>query len=379
MLRFLLVAALLLVHAHRAQALEHVKFTQGDQEISISGELQLTAQDGGLLMLDRDGRLWTIEPNQLIERKSDDEAFQPSTQQEAAKQLLAELPSGFDVHTTAHYVIAHNTSRAYAQWVGALYERLYAAFTNYWKQRGFKLHEPKLPLVAIVFASKNSYIPQVQDELGDAAGLIVGYYSLKSNRINMYDLTGLESIRQADDRRGSAAQISRMLARPEAEPMVATIIHEATHQIAFNCGLQTRLSDVPVWLSEGLAIYFESPDLSSSKGWRTIGAVHRTRLAQFRAFLHRRPADSLLSLIMNDDRIRDPRQAGDAYAEAWALNYYLIRQRPKQYVSYLQTMAAKQPLVFDSPDERLKEFKAAFGQDLAALETDFLRYIERVR
>jgi len=161
--------------------------------------------------------------------------------------------------------------------------------------------------------------------------------------------------------------------------MVATLIHEATHQIAFNCGLHARYADIPLWVSEGLAVYFESPDLGSAKGWRTIGAVHRSRLAQFRDYLARRPTDSLLSLVANDDRIRDPRQAVDAYAEAWALNYYLIRQKPKQYIKYLQTLAEKGPLVWDQPETRLQEFRRAFGVGMTELDADFLRYMQKVR
>ena len=96
-----------------------------------------------------------------------------------------------------------------------------------------------------------------------------------------------------------------MLAQPQAEPLVATIIHEATHQIAFNCGLQTRFADIPLWVSEGIAVYFETPDLTNSKGWKEIGAVNRPRLDRFREYLTRRPADSLSTLISDDTRLRD--------------------------------------------------------------------------
>ena len=120
--------------------------------------------------------------------------------------------------------------------------------------------------------------------------------------------------------------------------MVATVIHEATHQIAFNCGLQTRFADIPLWVSEGVAVYFEAPDFSNSKGWRTIGEVNRPRLGAFRQYAGRRTNGSLRSLIADDKRFRDPRQAADAYAEAWALNYFLIRQKPKEYAAYLQEL-----------------------------------------
>lgn len=162
-----------------------------------------------------------------------------------------------------------------------------------------------------------------------------------------------------------------MLSRPEVEQLVATIIHEATHQIAFNSGLQTRFADIPLWVSEGLAVYFETPDLQSSKGWRTIGAVNANRLARFREYLPKRPAGSLESLVMDDKRIRDTRTALDAYAEAWALNYYLIHNHPRKYLAYLEMLSSKKPLVWDKPEARLQQFRESFGDDLEAARHRF--------
>ncbi len=170
-----------------------------------------------------------------------------------------------------------------------------------------------------------------------------------------------------------------MLAQPQAEQTVATIVHEATHQIAFNSGLQTRFADIPLWVSEGLAVYFETPDLQSAKGWRSIGAVNRPRLDRFREFQPNRQTDSLKSLVADDKRIRDPRQALDAYAEAWALNYYLLNQKPKQYLRYLQMLSTKTPMVPDDPETRLEELQNSLGVDLTKLDADFLRYTQKMR
>ncbi len=360
-------------------ALEYVTLRSDGRERTLSGQLVVTAEDGGLLLMTRDGTLWTIEPKQLVSRKQDAEAFRPLSRDELAEQLLSELPSGFEIYSTHHYLICHNTSREYAAWCGALFERLYKGFANFWTRKGFKLHDPEFPLVAIVFNTPASYTKHARSELGNSTESIVGYYSLRSNRVTMYDLTGLESLRSADDRRGSAAQINKMLDRPEVEQLVATIIHEATHQIAFNSGLQTRFADIPLWVSEGIAVFFETPDLRSPKGWRTIGAVNGNRLARFREYLAVRPAASLKSLVCDDKRIRDTRSALDAYAEAWALNYYLIHHHPKEYVAYLQMLSQKEPLLWDDPEARLQEFQAAFGDNLGQLDADFLRQMQKLR
>jgi len=381
MLKHLLVAVgLSIAWATTAvQAVEHLVIDRDGQRQSLSGQVVVTAQDGGLLLLAGDGTLWTIEPNQIVERRADAEPFQPLSRDALSKQLLRELPSGFEVHSTHHYLICHNTSREYAAWCGALFERLYKAFVNYWSRKGLKLHEPEMPLIAVVFDSPQSYAQYSASELGEAADSIVGYYSLRTNRIAMYDLAGVESLRAAGDRRGTAAHINRMLSRPEAEQLVATIIHEATHQIAFNSGLQTRFADIPLWVSEGLAAYFETPDLQSAKGWRTIGAVNPTRLARFRQYMAHRPSGSLASLIADDKRIRDTRTALDAYAEAWALNYYLLHNHTRKYMAYLQQLSAKKPLLWDEPAARLQAFRDAFGDDLDQLDADFVRQIQRLR
>ncbi len=360
-------------------ALDHVTMRRDGKEKSVEGQVVVTAEDGGLLLMTSDGTLWAIEPDQLVRHEQDKHPFHALSRDELARQLLSELPAGFEVYTTHHYLICHNTSREYAAWCGALFERLYKAFTNFWSRKGMKLHEPDFPLVAVVFNSRESYGNYAKGELGESAESIIGYYSLRSNRVTMYDLTGIESLRSPGDRRGSPAQINAVLARPEAEQIVATIIHEATHQIAFNSGLQTRFADIPLWVSEGIAVYFETPDLQNAKGWRTIGAVNESRLVRFREYLAHRPADSLKSLICDDKRLRDARTALDAYAEAWALNYYLIHQHPKQYLAYLQMLAQKKQFFWDDPAARLKEFQAAFGDNLGQLDADFVRQMQKLR
>jgi hypothetical protein len=342
------------------------------------GQIKVTAKDGGVLLLAADGTLWAVEPKDLVSRTSDDEPFEPLAREALARQIIAELPGGFDVLSTRHYTICYNTSRDYAAWCAALFERLYKGFTNFWTRKGFKLEEPEFPLVAIVFDSRESYAKYSEGELGKAAASIVGYYSLRTNRVTMYDLTGQESLR-AGVARGNSAQINRIVSQPEMEALVSTVIHEATHQIAFNCGLQTRYADIPLWVSEGIAVYFETPDLNTDKGWRTIGAVNGSRLERFREYLNARPQGSLKSLIADDKRFRDTRNALDAYAEAWALNYYLIRQHPKQYVAYLKMLSEKKQLLWDDPEERTKEFQAAFGDNLGQLDADFVRQIQKLR
>ena len=377
--RFSLAIAVFAALASGLRAVDRVVRKADGREQQLAGRVVVEAGDGGLLVQTPDGALWAVEPDQLGERTEDEAPFEPLDAKALAAQLQKELPAGFDVHATAHFVIAHDTSREYAQWVGSLFERLYRGFHNYWTQRGLALHEPEFPLAAIVFRDKAAYEAFTRAELKSGAGSIVSFYSLQSNRIAMYDLTGLQALGGGrGGRRGSPGEINQLLARPEAEAAVATIVHEATHQLAYNCGLHRRFADIPLWVAEGLAVYFETPDLKAGKGWRSIGAINRNRLDQFRKYQLDRPRDSLRTLLADDKRFRDGRTSLDAYAEAWALNYYLLKQRPKEYVAYLKRLSEKRPMVWDDADERLGEFRGAFGE-LESVDAELLKLMQRVK
>jgi hypothetical protein len=358
--------------------MDQVTFRRGGKTIEVTGR-PLAEVKEGLLLLAQDGVIWAIKPEEQTERIDDGRPFQPYSRDEIAKRLLEGLPQGFRVHKTAHYLIFHDTSPAYAQWCGALFEQLYTAFTTFWTRKGFELRQPEFPLVAIVFADKSSYLKFTRPDLGDRGESIIGYFGLTTNRMTMYDLTGVGGQGHGSGRGRTVAQINQVLAQSEAARTVATIIHEATHQLAFNCGLQVRLSDCPVWFSEGVAEYFETPDLRSAKGWKGIGQnVNAPRLEQFQQYLGSRPANSLETLLRDDARLLDPKQSLNAYAEAWALTYFLIRQHPKQYVAYVTMLSKKKPHVQDDAQTRLDEFRRAFGP-LDSVDAEFLRYLGRLR
>jgi hypothetical protein len=360
-----------------ARAVDRVTVRREGEKTHITGKTLIEAQDGGVLLMAPNGVLWNVPPDELVERTRDETNFAPLSADELAADVLRQLPEGFEYYKTAHYVICYSTTREYAQWCGSLFERLYRGFTNFWRNKGFELHDPEFPLVAIVFDDRRAYQAHARPVLKGATEAVTGYYSLETNRMTMYDLTGTQAMRDRSERLSTAEQVNVILSQPRAERNVATVVHEATHQIAFNCGLQTRYADIPLWVSEGIAVYFETPDLTSNKGWRGIGNVNALRLAQFRQYLGSRPADSIATLVADDKRFRDIKQATAAYAEAWALNYYLLKARSKQYVAYLQRLAAKPPLVWDGPEKRLQEFQEVFG-DLEQLNIDLLRQIDKL-
>lgn len=366
--------------APSAHAVDHVTFRRqaGRDEVHLEGRIAVEAVDKSMLFQTADGGLFAITAEQVTKRSTDAAPFKPISSDAIGKQLLASLPAGFDIHRTRNYVIAYNSNKAYAQWVGALFERLHRAFHTFWQGKGLKLAEPEFPLCVFVFADEESYAAYVKQQYGESVSKLAAFYALNTNHVTLYDLTGVGALRREGNRRGNPGQINEMLSHADAAKNVATVVHEAFHQLQFNCGLSQRYADVPLWVAEGLAMYFETPDLKSAQGWRTIGAVHYGRLSDFQRYLPGRPAASLKSLVVEDARFRDARGAVSAYAEAWAMNHFLMQRHTKEYIAYLKLVAEKPPAITQTPEERLKEFTTAFG-DLDTLDAEFLRHTQSLR
>lgn len=354
--------------------LERITIRDGAGTREVEGAVVVEAADGGLLVERADQRYEVLQPAAIRARAPIEALDLPATPRELGQRVLAELPAGFDLHLTRHYVVCFNTSRDYARWAASLFERLQEAFRTYWTHAGVPVVAPPHPLIVLVFDTQAEYERYAVRDLGAAAGQIVGYYNLLSNRVATYDLTGSDALRAVSPR-GARRGAAEILTRPEAAGLVSTVIHEATHQMAFNCGLHARLAPVPVWVSEGIATYFETPDLRSRTGWRGIGTVNRHRLARFRETY--RPGE-LDTIVRADDRFRDVTAAPEAYAVAWSLTWFLLETRRPQFVRYLETLAAKRPFAADGPDLRLEEFANAFAGSPAALEPALVRHMERL-
>ncbi|MEM9644299.1 MAG: DUF1570 domain-containing protein [Planctomycetota bacterium] len=321
---------------------------------TVHGEILVEARDGGVMLQGDDGRIWTFQPEQIQQRSNDGIPLAPIDESEISRRLLKELPSGFQIHRTSNYVIAHNTNGQYVRQVGTLFEQLNRGFFTFWKNQKWKLERPRFPLVGLVFANRRDFLEYAQPDIGDMAKSVIGYYHLESNRMVTFRV-------------------------PNLERNVATVIHEATHQIAYNCGLQQRFADNPMWVSEGLATFFEAPDFTNPRGWRNIGRVNEVNLGRWRRYMRSRPQNSLTTLIADDKRFRGSAATETAYAECWALTYFLLKTRRDEYVGYLQELSEGKPLVALSGKERVAMFERIFGSTIEQIDQELVRFIGRIQ
>jgi hypothetical protein len=351
----------------------------GDRQRSIEGRIVVEAVDGGLLVELADQRYRPLQPSEIVSREP-----LPQPPQEAGRDLgrrvLAELPAGFDLHVTKHYVLCFGTSREYAKWAAAVFERLHETFGNYWRRAGVDLHDTddaSRPLVVVIFADRHGYETHAARDVGSAADRVVGYYNLLTNRVVTYDLTAADA-RPAGGGGGGGRSGRRgleFLAQPESALLVSTLVHEATHQMAFNSGMHRRLAPVPLWVSEGIATTFEPADLRHQSGWRGLGSINRPRLDRFRKAYH---PGCLEAVVATDDAFRAADTAIDAYAMAWALAWFLMETRRDDFVGYLRGLAGREPLTEYPREERLRDFAAAFGGTPAEIEPALVRAMARI-
>ena len=305
-------------------------------------------------LLGRDGRLWAFNPAEARDFKKASAHFRGYSPSELRAELLRELGDGYEVSGTSHYLVAHprNQRDKWAQ----RFEDLYRAFVHYFGVRGFKPSTPPFPLVGVVCGNRADFARHATARGNAAPSGVQGYYDVESNRIALYDMGG-----KADS--------------ADWQKNAAVLIHEATHQTAFNTGIHSRYCPPPTWVVEGLAMLFEAPGIYDPRNNTRPGdRVNQDRLKVFRQWVApRHRPEMLVSIVASDDLFHVAPAA--AYAEAWALSFFLSETEPRKYAKYLRRTAARPPFQEYTSAERTADFTAVFGLNWRMLDARFLRFI----
>ncbi|MGH7127881.1 MAG: DUF1570 domain-containing protein [Planctomycetaceae bacterium] len=327
-------------------------------------------------LMARDGRLSRIELDAVRSFRSTGEAFQPFTLLELRNELRADYGQKLDVVVRGRYVVCaeHGKAAEYA----ALFDDIYRSVRGYFQVRGFSMPEPEFPLVALVFPDRDGFAAHCADDGFSAFRGLKGYYTLRSNRVAVFD-PGEETLSLRSDLRAGPCRpgLLRISSRGGGS-LRDTIVHEAVHQIAFNCGLHSRIGETPKWIVEGLAMVFESEAVRRRSPSDTVAArINLERFLWFGDFVKHDRRDRSLTAFLSDDAAFKS-NALDAYGEAWALSFYLLEKRPADYARYLRQIAGRDPLRPYPPEQRLADFRGSFGSDLDRFESQYLRFIDSI-
>lgn len=360
---------------------------------------RVTAHDDTQLWLqEQDGQLHLLEKRNIQEFKKRTESFRPVSITEMRALLRKDLGSQYEVIGTGNYLVCgqKGTTRKFAD----TFEETYRTFLQYFSVRGILPSRPEFPLVAIVFPNQTEFAAYARKDGILAGGGLAGYYIRTTNRVALFDRETTQARREPFPE--DAADPFSLIAAARSNPMPIlldrqpsakgdwfaamdasgtrdTIIHEVTHQMAFNTGVHNRMGQNPRWFVEGLATVFEAPGIRRrDPGNKAINRVNPERFAWFQSYRKtRRPAKYLRAFIASEDAFN--RQPLDGYAEAWALSFYLLESRPREYSAYLKKVTSREPFESSNSETRLADFQSAFGHDLTLLEATYLRYMQDLK
>lgn len=348
-------------------------------ELTIDGQ----TLRGTSLAHDRD-RCWLIQPDGQLElinltRVSQfgktGRSFRPLSTVDARNALRREYDAPFETVARGNYVVvaAAGEAEAYAE----RFDNVYREFWSYFRRRSFNLVPPRYPLVAIVLPDRKQFEDYCRRDGVRTDPTLQGYYHPRTNRVALYEtpprLTSVPPEGAAHELGAPAVGADDTAHYAAISGDVAlTLIHEATHQIAFNTGLHNRMGNNPRWIVEGLAMMFET---TVGRG-RQPTIANPTRLKRFRQMLEEERTIPLADFVADcEPAFRG--NALDAYAQAWAVTYYLSETRRADYTRYLKAIASNDPLAESTPETRLAEFRHSFGEDVSWLEVQMQRFYTR--
>ncbi len=367
-----------------------------------------TTYEGRILAADK-FTCWLAEPTGAYRRLSLGDVasfgnrpgeFKPLTAAQLRDQLLHDLDGQLEIEVVGSYLVCAGSGRARAY--GTILDSTARAFQGYAGRRQLPVKKLEFPLVAIVFPTWDQFRRYAEGEGLKPTPTLRGYYNPQTNRIALYEgeatattlappaavTSELFALRPAE---GNALDRVLTLDLPAVPPaplarfaalsgadLKGTLIHEAIHQLAFNTGLHSRFGEEPRWLVEGFAMLLESE--SHLRDERSANPGDRVDLDRYLAFqqgLPKRPKTTMTSLIGTDDLFMAAPL--NAYAESWALSFFLMETRSARYADYLKRLARRDRLSAYSTADRLKDFREAFSTDLPMMDSQLLRYMAELK
>ena len=277
-------------------------------EVSVHGQKLLGKLEAkgsnACWLLERDGKLSFLEINEIDSIRTAAPRFREFSLAELRDQLRRTLPKQFRIDGTGHFLIC---SEKNSHHLGEICEDTYRTFYRYFTVRGFKISPPEFPLVVIVFPDHASFVSYCRKDGIEPPSGLLGYYMRLTNRVALFDrgqdLNADLNPAASHDRltfaeHGPAVRFDGMV----EGNLHDTIVHETTHQCAFNMGLHSRIGPTPKWVIEGLATMFEAPGIrDSQKSASPKSRINRSRYVWFGNY-HARASPAAFTGRLRGDR-----------------------------------------------------------------------------
>jgi hypothetical protein len=288
--------------------------------------------------------------------------FVAATAEDIKKSLKVPDISKYKVEKGESYLYFYNCSEGFFMHAKSILETMMPGVSENLKSWGLKLEKPEMPFVVIIMPSREAF-----DAYHPVPKEMVAYYDNMTNYIVMYEDQELV------DRAPEFA----------AKQAGYTIAHEGVHQLMSNVGVKRRLSNWPVWITEGTAEYYCPLKVHSSvvkknnselpertMKWSKAGMVNDLRM---HSLLKMNASGSLLKKLVESEKLDV-----DGYAMAWGLVHFLANKKADAYRDYLADVSKYQPLdaaTVMAPGKPDPLFVKHFGSDFDKLEREIQAYL----
>ncbi len=299
----------------------------------------------------------------------------PDADLEPVRRLLGR--SRFAEIRGAHVVLLHQGDDAEARERLEVLDRVASTFCLVLAAQGIEQPPPGRRLVSVYFARQGDYVAFLRRAEADAFATTQGYFHPNLGAVFAFDTRDGEG--QAAPRRALARRKAAGLDGSEVDRQALLLdldwravdlgiaAHETIHQLTATSGLAPSFDAFPLWLHEGFAAQFE---VVRGGRWAGVGRAHDFRLADWRSI---RPAPRLAPLLRDSGFGHG--YGRDVYAESWALVHFLRKTRPREFLTFLDLLRAPRPDNIAPNDRSVEAFHAAFGDDLAGLESAWRRHV----
>jgi hypothetical protein len=258
--------------------------------------------------------------------------------------------------TTEHYLGIGDAPEDHRAEALKLCESLSAAYLEHFHDKQFPVAMPSERLCVVILKDLASYKAFLGEDPGAGVG---GHYDIDPNWLVIFDF-----------RTGGSLPKGANLERINT----FALVHEAMHQLTYNTGLLDRKGDVPVAVSEGLAMYAE---LWRPGGRSVLGMTSKPRL---RAIVDRAregkdeiwiPVDRLL---IEDALFDNAATRPLADGEAWVLVHYHLKTTAAlpRFRAYLDAIRSRR-----DPTRRLADAREHLGE-LDRLNSALRRHATRL-
>jgi hypothetical protein len=231
----------------------------------------------------------------------------------APRASLAEKPQAWSRLRSPNFIVVTNASEKQARRVAYQFEMIRAVLRRFLNIQGSATDPPVIIIAAKDEATFKPLLPESYQAKGSAhlAGIYLG----------------------GPEKNYVALQLAASLDR-ESYERFETVYHEYVHYL-----MRRSISQIPLWLTEGLAEFYGNTRLESKYVW--VGAPSDSNLMVLHQY-QLLPLSTLFAVNASSPYYHENNKASIFYAESWALTHYLMTQdwhdntyRLRQFVALL--------------------------------------------